>query len=102
MNRDDNVTWKSSMTDDNEPSELERLRHENDCLQRTIAQIDYPCSPHCHGYLREQKAARELDTLRQRNAELEAALRKIRECTSKHGGAAEALRIISAALGDKS
>lgn len=44
------------------PSELERLRHENDCLQARVAQIAYPCSPHCDGYLREQKLARDLTT----------------------------------------
>jgi len=53
-------------------SQLERLRHENDCLQATLAQIDYPCSPHCHGYLREQQLARQL-------AEREAAIARFNE-----------------------
>ena len=46
--------------DEVDQSELEMLRHENDCLQARIAQLDYPCSPHCDGYLRELKLRRDL------------------------------------------
>lgn len=28
-------------------------RHELECLRHRVAQIEYPCSPHCDGYLRE-------------------------------------------------
>lgn len=41
------------MTDLARQSEVERLRHENECLHKRVAQLDYPCSPHCDGYLRE-------------------------------------------------
>lgn len=29
-------------------------RHELECLRHRVQQLDYPCSPHCDGYLREQ------------------------------------------------
>ncbi|MCR5876974.1 hypothetical protein [Phenylobacterium sp. J367] len=28
-------------------------KHELECLRARVAQLDYPCSPHCEGYLRE-------------------------------------------------
>jgi hypothetical protein len=28
-------------------------RHELTCLRHRVQQLDYPCSPHCDGYLRE-------------------------------------------------
>lgn len=35
------------------PSLDEAERHELTCLRARIQQIEYPCSPHCDGYLRE-------------------------------------------------
>ena len=32
---------------------IESEKHELDCLRRQVGQLDYPCSPHCAGYLRE-------------------------------------------------
>ena len=54
--------------------QLATLRHENDCLQATIAQIDYPCSPHCHGYLREQKLLRDNEALTRQLGALQKGL----------------------------
>lgn len=58
-------------------AEIERLtkerdetKHEAECLQARIAEIDYPCSPHCDGYLREFKTRRQ-------NAALAEALRNL-------------------------
>jgi hypothetical protein len=28
-------------------------RHELECLRHQVGQLEYPCSPHCEGYLRE-------------------------------------------------
>ncbi len=33
--------------------EIEQLRHELECLRAQHEQREYPCSPHCSGYLRE-------------------------------------------------
>jgi cell division protein FtsB len=57
-------------------AELDALRHENDCLQHRVAQLDYPCSPHSDGYLREQKLARENADLR---AERDAMQARVEE-----------------------
>ena len=35
------------------PSLSEAERHELGCLRARVQQIEYPCSPHCDGYLRE-------------------------------------------------
>jgi len=34
-------------------AENARLRHELECLRTQHEQREYPCSPHCSGYLRE-------------------------------------------------
>ena len=54
-----------------EMSEIESLRHENECLHKTIEQIEYPCSPHCHGYLLELRQRDTITTQAARIAELE-------------------------------
>jgi hypothetical protein len=34
----------------------EQERHELECLRARVQQLEYPCSPHCDGYLREMTA----------------------------------------------
>lgn len=66
-------------------AENERLRI---ALVKQTEQHEYPCSPHCAGFLREQQAQAEIERLRARwergKAEMEKADRALRAVTKEN------------------
>lgn len=59
-------------------------------------------SPSCYDDLARQHLQEQVASLRKQLEDAREALRQIRDCTTEHGGAAKALRIINEALKGKS
>lgn len=87
------------MTEDDKAL-VERLRHENECLHATIAQVEYPCSPHCHGYLNELRFRDRIEAQVAEIERLRCELEIIALVNPKVTNVPVLQAIASAALGD--
>ena len=70
-------------------------RHELEYLRHRVQQLDYPCSPHCDGYLREQaltNTAWKAVTLRTERAESGGGAHVIVEAERQDGTTVEVIR----------